>query len=146
MEKWLGFLLLVDSDSYPPGFSANFALCPEQQKALAWILIQEGGICFSEREFVVVVDSNIVVVIDSNIVVIADSNVVVVVNSNIVVDPSYIGRISRRRRRASQLLQNTENTYLVLFIQLSFEEYLFCLDNNTTPRIQNKTALQGGST
>jgi hypothetical protein len=42
---------------------ANFALRPEQQKALAWMLKQAGGICFSEREFVVVVlvDSNIVV-------------------------------------------------------------------------------------
>lgn len=47
-------------------YGKNFALRPEQQTALPWMLKQEGGICFSEREFVVVVDSNIVV--DSNVV------------------------------------------------------------------------------
>ena len=36
----------------PDGFVEDFALRPEQQRTLAWMLRQEQGVCFSEREFV----------------------------------------------------------------------------------------------
>jgi hypothetical protein len=36
----------------PPGFSKDFALRPEQLRTLSWMLKQERGISFSQREFV----------------------------------------------------------------------------------------------